>query len=177
MDVLLVIDMQKGLFSDTPRFDATGVIRRINTLSDHVRQTGGVVVFIQHDGVPGDPIETNTPGWQILSELHRKPDEKVFRKTACDAFYRTNLHTHLQRLGATRLIFTGCATEFCVDTSIRSAASLDYDLTVISDGHTTGERPHLDAESIIRHHNWVWENLILPERQVEVVSSESFFNG
>jgi len=33
MDVLLVIDMQKALFS-TPRFDSEGVVNRINMLAE-----------------------------------------------------------------------------------------------------------------------------------------------
>jgi hypothetical protein len=28
------------------------------------------------------------------------------------------------------------------------------------DAHTLNDRPHLDAASVIRHHHWVWSNLI-----------------
>jgi hypothetical protein len=31
---------------------------------------------------------------------------------------------------------------------------------VAADGHTVSDRPHLDAPTIIRHHNWLWNNLI-----------------
>jgi hypothetical protein len=27
-------------------------------------------------------------------------------------------------------------------------------------GHTLHDRPHLDAVSVIRHHHWVWSELI-----------------
>jgi nicotinamidase-related amidase len=67
---------------------------------------------------------------------------------------------------------TGCATDFCVDTTVRAAASRDYEVVVVADGHTTRDRPHLDAASIIEHHNWMWENLILPRSQVRVVPTE-----
>jgi len=50
--VLLVIDMQVGLFTGAPRHDADGVVGRINALGRVVRQSGGLVIFIQHDGVP-----------------------------------------------------------------------------------------------------------------------------
>jgi nicotinamidase-related amidase len=71
--------------------------------------------------------------------------------------------------GATRLLVTGCATDFCVDTTIRAAASRDYEVVVVADGHTTADRPHVDARSVMRHHNWVWENLIHPRTRIEVV--------
>ncbi|MCP4694589.1 MAG: isochorismatase family protein, partial [Desulfobacterales bacterium] len=67
---------------------------------------------------------------------------------------------------------TGCATDFCVDTTVRSAASKDYEMVVVSDAHTTGDRPHLGAEAIIEHHNWVWENFIPPGKDIMVAPAE-----
>jgi hypothetical protein len=34
---------------------------------------------------------------------------------------------------------------------------------VVTDGHTLNDRPHLDAVSVMRHHHWVWRNLITPK--------------
>jgi len=48
----------------------------------------------------------------------------------------------------------------CVDATVRSAVSSGYDVVAVADGHTLSDRPHLDASTIIRHHNWVWSNLI-----------------
>ena len=63
---------------------------------------------------------------------------------------------------------TGCATDFCVDTTVRAAASRDYEVVVVEDGHTTADRPHVDAVSVIRHHNWLWQNLIHPRVRIQV---------
>jgi nicotinamidase-related amidase len=170
---LLVIDMQAGLFGpESPRHDAEGVVKRINELARAVRRAGGVVVFVQHDGPPGDPFEPGAEGWRLLPSLEREDGDLVVHKTACDAFYRTELGDALDRRGATRLIVTGCATDFCVDTTVRAAASRDYQVVVPEDGHTTADRPHVDAVSLIRHHNWVWENLIHPRRRVEVMPAK-----
>ena len=38
------------------------------------------------------------------------------------------------------LLVTGCATDFCVDTTVRVAASRDYEIVVVADGHTTADR-------------------------------------
>jgi hypothetical protein len=31
---------------------------------------------------------------------------------------------------------------------------------VVADGHTLNDSPHLDAASVIRHHHWIWSDLI-----------------
>lgn len=174
MKALLVIDMQVGLFGkDTPRHDADGVVGRINALARAVRQARGIVIFVQHDGPQGDTFEPGTDGWTILPSLERQDGDVVVHKRACDAFYETDLSEILQEHHARQLIVTGCATDFCVDTTVRAAASRDYEIVVVEDGHTTADRPHIDAVSVIRHHNWLWQNLIHPKRQIMVVSARS----
>ncbi len=176
--ILLIIDMQIGLFSlDTPRYDAGSVIARINLLAETVRGKKGTVIFIQHDGPDGQPLAPEAPGWEILPQIQRHQRDRVVRKQACDAFYGTDLMKHLDELDAKSLVITGCATEFCVDTTIRSAASKDYDVIVAADGHTTADRPHLDAGSIIEHHNWIWKNLILPRGKVQVMATRKILES
>ena len=174
MIVLLVIDMQVGLFGvETPRLDAEGVVERINAVGRVVRRAGGLVAFIQHDGPPGDTFEPGSDGWRLLPSLERQDVDLVIHKRACDAFYETDLAEVLRRHEARRLIVTGCATDFCVDTTVRAAASRDYEIVVVEDGHTTADRPHVDALAVIRHHNWVWENLIHPRTRIEVLPATS----
>ncbi len=164
--LLLVVDMQKGLFSeDTPRYDTDGVIQRINRLIEKFRQTKQPIIFIQHDGPKGDALESDTRGWEILDALDRLSTDLVIRKQACDGFLETSLLESIQALKENQLVITGCATDFCVDTTVRSAASKGLKIVVAKDAHTTADRPHLDAKTIITHHNWSWENLILPEEQ------------
>lgn len=173
MAALIIIDMQVGLFNEpTPRLDADGVVSRINTLAGITRSSGGIVIFIQHDGPPGDTFEPGTEGWEILPSLHREAEDIVVHKQSCDSFCETTLSDILQHHNVKQLIVTGCATDFCVDTTIRAAMSLDYEVIVVEDGHTTADRPHMDAGSIMRHHNWVWENLIHPRTSVKVMPTE-----
>jgi nicotinamidase-related amidase len=44
------------------------------------------------------------------------------------------------------------------------------------DGHTLNDRPHLDASMVIRHHNWVWSDL-LTHRSIRVVSTAELLAG
>jgi nicotinamidase-related amidase len=169
---LLVIDMQIGLFDgDTPRYDAEGVVQRINEIARAVRTASGIVIFIQHEDA--GKLTPETEGWQILPSLERLDIDLLLRKQACDSFYETELPDLLEQHGVQTLIITGCATDFCVDTTIRAAASRNYEVVVVKDGHTTRDRSHLDAKSIITHHNYMWENLILPRNEVKVLPTSS----
>ncbi len=160
---LIVIDMQQGSFGGaTPRHDTPGLIGRLNRLAAAVRAGGGAVIFVQHDGPPGDPHHPSQPGWRLLEELDARSADTIVRKTACDAFLDTTLDATLRVLSIDRLIITGCATDYCVDTTVRSALARGLSTIVPSDGHTTGNRPHLPAAKIIEHHNAIWADFIAP---------------
>jgi nicotinamidase-related amidase len=160
---LLVIDMQVGSFGkDARRHDVPALIGRLNGLARRVRDAGGTVIFVQHDGPTGDPHHPGQPGWAILPELEKLPGDLTLRKTACDSFLNTDLERVLAARGLRELIVTGCATDYCVDTTIRAALARGYRTIVPSDGHTTAERPHLTATKIIEHHNAIWRDFIAP---------------
>ncbi|MDP6829446.1 MAG: isochorismatase family protein [Alphaproteobacteria bacterium] len=160
---LIVIDMQVGSFTDeTPRHDADGLVARLNSLAERVRQNAGLVIFIRHDGPAGDPHHPSLPGWHILPDLSVLPADEIVAKTACDAFLDTTLENVLRAHEVDRLIVTGCATDYCVDTTVRSALAREYDTIAPSDGHTTADRPHLNARAIIEHHNAIWADFIAP---------------
>ncbi len=178
MDILLVVDMQAGLFlPETPRHDAAGVISRINQLAAQMRARGNPVIFIQHDGNPGEVLAVGSAGWQLHPSLQCQPEDRIVRKSASDAFYRTGLKQLLRELGAERLLICGCATDFCVDTTIRAAVSHGFPVIAVADAHTTCDRPHLDAPAIIEHHHFMWQNLIMPANAVQVVDSATLLRG
>ena len=162
-DALIVIDMQQGSFGPTsPRHDAAGLVGRLNLLADEVRAGGGAVVFIQHDGPRGDPHHPDAPGWRLLPDLRVRPDDTIIRKQSCDAFLHTSLDDFLRAPAIDRLVVTGCATDYCVDTTVRSALGRGLVTIVPSDGHTTADRPHLSADKIIAHHNAIWSDFLAP---------------
>jgi nicotinamidase-related amidase len=101
-------------------------------------------------------------GWPILAALARESHDLVVRKTLNDAFYGTSLGETLARLGVSRVLVVGWATDLCVDATVRSAAAQGHDVVVVSDCHTVSDRPHLPAARVIEHHQWVWSQLIAP---------------
>ena len=60
-----------------------------------MRASGGSVVFIQHDGPPGDPHHPDAPGWHLLPDLRVRPDDTIIRKQSSDAFLHTSLDDFL----------------------------------------------------------------------------------
>jgi nicotinamidase-related amidase len=162
-NALIIIDMQQGSVCDTnPKHDSQGVIQRLNRLANAVRTAGGIVIFVQMDGPEGDDHYPGLPGWYLLPELNVRPLDPIVRKKSCDAFLGTTLEGVLQSHSIDRLIIAGCATDYCVDTTVRSALGRGYSTIVPMDGHTTSNRPHLPAEKVIEHHNAIWANFIAP---------------
>lgn len=170
---LLVIDMQKGSFTPkTPRFDTIGIVERINELAELFRELNHSVIYIQHDGTGTGEFEKNTTDWENLDSLVVKSTDIRIDKYINDAFYKSELQSKLKELNVAELFITGCATDFCVESTIQSALTKDYSLTIVEDGHTTGERPHLEAEKVIEHYNWVWKNMIPTEGKIKVEKTE-----
>jgi nicotinamidase-related amidase len=166
---LLVIDMQKGSFTAlTPRYDTDGVVRRINLVAKAFRANSSPVFFIQHDGTIAGDFVPHTTEWELLDDLKVETGDIIVSKYANNVFYRSDLQSKLKQYSINELVISGCATDFCVEATIQAALSMDYKITVIEDGHTTGERPHLKAIQVIDHYNWVWKHMIPTKGTVNV---------
>ena len=76
-------------------------------------------------------------GTDIVPELKPRADDVVLYKHRFSGFYETELDATLKRLDAKHLIFTGCTTSVCVESTIRDAMFRDY-LPVLL-GDCTGE--------------------------------------
>jgi nicotinamidase-related amidase len=158
---LLIIDVQNAIVTGTasperqPVVDAAldAVVGRLAALQEQARKAGVSVILVQHDGGEGDPLASGTDGWKIRAELAPLPGEPVIEKRSGDSFFETDLEQRLRERSASHLVIGGCQTQFCVDTTVRRAVSLGYDVTLIGDGHTTSDRGGLTFEQIVAHHN------------------------
>ena len=168
---LLIIDMQAGGFTPaTPRYDTKGVIEKINQLTEFFRMNGDQVIFIRHDGTKEGDYIPGTNDWQVLTALNQLPGDLYIEKTINDSFYQSNLQETLYKLGINDLYFMGCATDFCFDATVKSALGKDFNVTVVKDGHTTADRPFINAKTLIDHHNWLWSKLTPAAYPVKVAT-------
>jgi nicotinamidase-related amidase len=150
---LIVVDVQEGLFRPTPSpASSESVFTRINELTSRARAARVPVIFVQHESATDD-LEYGTPGWALAKELHVQASDEIVRKTTSDSFLRTSLGSILERNGVSNVVICGYATEFCVDTTVRRAAALGYDVTLAADAHTTHDKSHAKAAWIVEHHN------------------------
>lgn len=76
-------------------------------------------------------------GTQIVDALAPQPKDIVLPKHRFSGFFETELNTILQGLGIKFLIFTGCTTSICVESTIRDAMFRDYHCVLLED--CTGE--------------------------------------
>ncbi len=148
---LIVIDVQAALF-DPPPFEAEEVIARINGLASRARAAGVPVVWVQHETSQG-ALVADTPGWQLAPDLATDDGDLFVRKRTPDSFLRTNLHELLSARDVRHLTICGYSSEFCVDTTTRSAATKGYAVTLAADAHTSDDKPHATGEQIRTHHN------------------------
>ncbi|MBS0447725.1 MAG: cysteine hydrolase [Proteobacteria bacterium] len=155
---LLIIDVQQALCTGPWAAHAIDhVIERINALSARARAADLPVVFVQHED--DGPLTHGSAGWQLAAPLETQPSDVRVRKTTPDSFCRTELHELLQQRGIQRLAVCGLQSDFCVDTTVRRALALGYDVELASDAHSTIANGVLSAEQIIDHHNATLANL------------------
>jgi nicotinamidase-related amidase len=174
MKALLIIDMQRGSFKPySIRYNAMQTIEQINLLSAKFREPGYPVIYIQHNGTKENCFLPNTTDFEILPELVQVSSDIIILKEANDAFYNTELQSVLNKKNVDELYICGCATDFCVDATVKSALSKDYKIYVASDAHTTANRPHVDAPTIIQHYNWLWSDLTPTKHKISVCSTQS----
>jgi len=170
---LVIIDMQVGSFTPaTPRYESEIVIEKINRLSSSFRSNGDYVIFIRHDGTKEGCFYPGSEDWQILPALNQQPGDIYIEKTINDSFYHSELQSTLLNLGVNDLYFMGCATDFCFDATVKSALGKDYNITIVKDGHTTADRPFVNAKTLIDHYNWLWSDLTPAAFPIKVISCD-----
>jgi len=78
------------------------------------------------DGSQSRILVRGTWNTEILSELRPTPGDLIVSKHRYSGFYGTDLDEKLRRLGIEYLIFTGCTTSVCVESTMRDAMFRDY---------------------------------------------------
>lgn len=158
---LLIIDVQKAILAGAGTPDRQPIldkaldqtVARLQAVQQRARAAGVPVIVVQHNDLGDHRLAKGQPGWELRPEIAPLPGEVLVHKTACDSFYETDLQARLQERGISHLVIGGCMTQYCVDTTTRRAISLGYDVTLLGDGHMTGDRGALTYDQIIAHHN------------------------
>ena len=77
-------------------------------------------------GAESSILIRDTWNTDILEALTPRAGDAVLYKHRYSGFYETELDAILKRMGVKYLVFTGCTTSICVESTIRDARFRDY---------------------------------------------------
>lgn len=140
---LIVIDLQKGIFSllNTPSMKE--VVKNVAGLIGAFRSHGLPVVLVNVAGVAKGRTEQKSrqrilpPGWtDFIQEINQQPEDHVITKFTPGAFTKTDLETHLRSLEVTQVVIVGVSTSNGVEVTARQAYELGFNVTLATDAMT-----------------------------------------
>lgn len=157
---LIVVDMQNAFMplpvAHAPCDMAPKIVPQINRLAQAVRDTGGVVVWIQTACTTGDKItwsnahkivghdralkrfaalERGSEGYALYPEMDARPDDVYVEKHRFSAFIQgsSDLDGILREQGVDTVLIAGTVTNVCCESTARDAMMLNYKVVMVSD--------------------------------------------
>jgi nicotinamidase-related amidase len=144
---------EKGLTAETEYYFSrleTLTVPAIQELLAACRETGIPVLHGRVMNLAADSSDTSRrykakgmfipPGSkdsEILEELAPLPGEIVINKTTSSVFVSTNADFMLRNMGVDTLIVTGVTTNNCVESCVRGASDLGYNVLLVDEGCAT----------------------------------------
>jgi len=116
----------------------------------------------------------DSAGWQIVPELDPDDAEPHIEKDYGDAFEGTDLESVLADLDVGRLVVVGAESDACVRSTLHGAFVRGYDVTLVSDAHTAGDKTAFGAPppaQVISHTNMYWGRQRAPGRTAGTVET------
>jgi len=167
---LLVVDLQVGVVGEA--WDRDRIVGNAALAVRRARDAGVPVVWVQHHD---EELERDTPAWQWVPELEPLTGELRIHKRYNSAFESTDLRTELDRLGVASIFLAGAATNWCIRATAHGALERGYDVTLLSDAHTTQDMELapgriVEARSVIDDLNLAMQGLAYPGRSNAAVS-------
>jgi ureidoacrylate peracid hydrolase len=85
------------------------------------------------NGAESRILVRDTWNTEIVDELRPQPSDILLYKHRYSGFFQTDLDDRLKRLGTRSIIFTGCTTSVCVESTLRDAMFRDYSPVLLGD--------------------------------------------
>ena len=168
---LVVVDVQNGAVENAHGRDA--VVANIGTLVEKARRERIPVIWVQHSD---EQLVRGSEEWRIVPELSPGDAEPLVEKNYGDSFEDTRLETVLAGLGVGRLVVAGAQTDACIRCTLHGAFVRGYDVTLVSDAHTTVDQTAWGApppDQVIAHTNLYWSYQAAPGRTAKTVETQN----
>ncbi len=144
------MDLQNGVLERYPEAQRLALLDRVGAATATARTEGIPVVYVRLAFRPGMPeisprnllfsrvaqmggFGEGDEGTRIHPAIAPTPEDTVVLKKRASAFSGSDLGVVLRSLGVTHLVLSGLATSGVVLSTLREAADLDYELTVLAD--------------------------------------------
>jgi len=167
---LLVVDMQNGVVATAHARAA--VVANIGVLVEKARRDRIPVIWVQHFD---KRLARGSDEWRIVPELAPRDAEPLVEKNYGDSFEGTNLENVLSALRVGRLFVVGAQTDFCIRSTLHGALVRGYDVTLVSDAHTTEDQTTWGApppDKVVAHTNLYWTYQTAPGRKAGTIETK-----
>ena len=162
---LLIIDAQVNMFAEgSSVFEGEKILNTLSRLLAQARTAHLPIIYVQNNGIEGDPDMPGTPGWQVHPLVTPEKGDVIIQKHTPDSFHETNLQSELESRHIHNLIVAGMQTDYCINATCRRAFELGYEVILVQDAHSTYDSREFTASQIItRYNNELREKINLKE--------------
>ena len=115
----------------------------------------GLIMMRQRPELAGKLLVRGSWDWQIVEALKPKDGDIVVEKSRYDGFTRTGLAETLRRLGVRNLLFTGIATNICVESTARHAFFEEFWPILVEDA-VNHAGPDFNRQATVWAFEWVF---------------------
>lgn len=168
-EALMIIDVQNDVVASA--FERDSRIAAMAEAVKRARAKGVPVIWVQHS----DPwLTIDSEGWQVVPELDPQESEPHIRKLYRSSFEATNLEEVLAELNVGHLYVAGAETNNCVRHTSHSALERGYDVTLLTDAHTTNSfnwnNQPVEASVVVNEFNANFTDYELPGRSASAIT-------
>jgi nicotinamidase-related amidase len=96
-----------------------------------------------------DAVVEGSWGADFVEDLQPSAGEAIVSKTRSSAFFGTPLDSLIRHTGRETVLFAGCTTEGCVESSVRDAGFRDYFPVVLTDCVASASPPLHEASLLV----------------------------
>lgn len=149
---LVLIDIQNDYFKGgrNELVNTEQAIAHVKQALSLFREKGLPIFYVQHISLQENAMFflPDTYGIKIYEQIFPQVNEKVIVKHTPDSFFQTELQRCLDTIGIKQLAICGMMSHMCIDTTVRTAKQLGYEVLLLSEACSTRDL--------------VWNNTVIP---------------
>ena len=133
MKAILIIDIQIGLTTRKALYNEFNFIKTVNSAIKKFRETGNVVIFVQHNN---KQLIKGEKDWEIDNRLDRNKNDIYLQKQHGNAFEKTDLKSILDIKKVKEIVVCGLVSQGCVQSACVGGLDNGFLTKLLRKGHT-----------------------------------------